>query len=189
MPSGGPPTSTCPRWTRRRASIALGENVTVFHGYQAAGMRGITECTSHEPVLLAADVEKYPSGVAQATNVLRQAGIAGPYGLAIGPDIYTRVSRGHRARWPLTSRPPPPDPGRPPGMGARCRRRHRAQFAGRGLPLRLRAGPVGRLPGPRRRHGPFVPRRKLQLQSPRTRRRRRSPDGELTPVQAGTSPG
>ncbi|MGO9661359.1 MAG: family 1 encapsulin nanocompartment shell protein [Acidimicrobiales bacterium] len=72
--------------------IALGENVTVFHGYQAAGMRGITECTSHEPVLLAADVEKYPSGVARATNVLRQAGIAGPYGLAIGPDIYTRVS-------------------------------------------------------------------------------------------------
>ena len=72
--------------------IALGENVTVFDGYEAAGMRGITECTSHEPVLLAAEVEKYPSGVARATNVLRQAGIAGPYGLAIGPDIYTRVS-------------------------------------------------------------------------------------------------
>jgi uncharacterized linocin/CFP29 family protein len=72
--------------------VALGENMTVFHGYQAAGMRGITECTSHEPVRLAAEVEKYPSGVARATNVLRQAGIAGPYGLAIGPDVYTRVS-------------------------------------------------------------------------------------------------
>lgn len=71
--------------------IALGENVTVFHGYEAAGMQGITECTSHEPIRLGHDMEQYPNGVARATDVLRQAGISGPYGLAIGPDIYTGI--------------------------------------------------------------------------------------------------
>jgi uncharacterized linocin/CFP29 family protein len=71
--------------------IAQAENVTVFHGYPAAGIQGIIESTSHDRVLLAEDVESYPSGVARATDLLRQAGIAGPYGLAIGPELYTRI--------------------------------------------------------------------------------------------------
>jgi uncharacterized linocin/CFP29 family protein len=71
--------------------IALGENVTVFHGHQASGLRGITESTSHEPIPLNGDMERSPDGVARAVNVLREAGIEGPYGLAICPDIYTRV--------------------------------------------------------------------------------------------------
>jgi len=71
--------------------IALGENVTVFHGHRAAGLRGITESTSHEPIVVGADVERSPDGVARAANVLRQAGIDGPYWLAICPDIYTRI--------------------------------------------------------------------------------------------------
>ena len=33
--------------------ISLGENVTVFHGHGAAGIRGITESTSHESIALA----------------------------------------------------------------------------------------------------------------------------------------
>jgi uncharacterized linocin/CFP29 family protein len=71
--------------------IALAENVTVFHGHAAAGIRGITESTSHEPVGLGVEVERYPNGVARATDVLRQAGIDGPYGLALCPGIYTRI--------------------------------------------------------------------------------------------------
>jgi uncharacterized linocin/CFP29 family protein len=71
--------------------IALGENVTVFHGYQAVGMQGITECTSHPPVTVKPDMDQYPNVVAQATDVLRRSGIDGPYGLAIGPEIYTSI--------------------------------------------------------------------------------------------------
>jgi uncharacterized linocin/CFP29 family protein len=71
--------------------IALAENVTVFHGHAVSGIRGITESTSHEPVGLGMDVEHYPNGVARATDVLRQAGIDGPYGLAMCPEIYTRI--------------------------------------------------------------------------------------------------
>lgn len=70
--------------------IALGENVTVFHGHQAAGLRGITERTSHEPITLD-DVGRSPDAVARAVNVLRTAGIDGPYGLALCPDIYTQI--------------------------------------------------------------------------------------------------
>lgn len=71
--------------------IALGENVTVFHGHQAAGVRGITESTSHEPIVLGGDMDQAPDGVARGVNALRQAGIDGPYGLAICPDMYTSI--------------------------------------------------------------------------------------------------
>jgi uncharacterized linocin/CFP29 family protein len=71
--------------------IAIGENTTVFHGYQAAGIRGITEGTSHAPIVPDADISKYPTAVAQAVNALRQTGIEGPYGLAICPDTYTKI--------------------------------------------------------------------------------------------------
>ena len=71
--------------------IALGENVTVFHGHEAAGLRGITDSTSHEPIALAGDIAGAPDGVARGVNLLRQAGVDGPYGLAICPDMYTRI--------------------------------------------------------------------------------------------------
>ena len=71
--------------------LALAENVTVFHGYGAAAMRGITESTSHPPIAIEQDMEQYANVVARATDVLRRAGIGGPYGLAIGPEIYTGI--------------------------------------------------------------------------------------------------
>lgn len=71
--------------------IALGENVTVFHGYAAAGMLGITEETSHPPLAFDEDLDSYAGVVARATDLLRRSGIDGPYGLAIGPQIYTGI--------------------------------------------------------------------------------------------------
>jgi uncharacterized linocin/CFP29 family protein len=70
--------------------IALGENVTVFHGHEAAGFEGITEATSHQPVAFA-EIAEAPDGVARGVNTLRQAGIDGPYALAICPDMYTTI--------------------------------------------------------------------------------------------------
>ena len=71
--------------------LALGENQAVFHGYPAAGITGMTEASSHDPIGLDADVNRYPAAVARAVDVLWQAGIGGPYGLAIAPDIYTEI--------------------------------------------------------------------------------------------------
>jgi uncharacterized linocin/CFP29 family protein len=71
--------------------IAVGENTTVFHGYAAAGMLGITERSSHPPIAIEEDMDQYPKVVARATDLLRRSGIGGPYGLAIDPEIYTRI--------------------------------------------------------------------------------------------------
>ena len=71
--------------------IALAENRAVFHGWAAAGISGMTEASSHDPIALDADVSRYPATVARAVDVLRQAGIGGPYGLAIAPDRYTEI--------------------------------------------------------------------------------------------------
>jgi uncharacterized linocin/CFP29 family protein len=71
--------------------MALAENVAVFHGYADAGILGITESTSHAPLAFDEDMEQYPKVVARAADVLRRSGIGGPYGMAIGPDIYTGI--------------------------------------------------------------------------------------------------
>jgi uncharacterized linocin/CFP29 family protein len=71
--------------------MAVGENAAVFHGVEAAGIRGITESTSHEPMSLGTDTERYPNTVAQAVDRLRQSGIRGPYGLVLSPSMYTEI--------------------------------------------------------------------------------------------------
>ncbi len=71
--------------------IALAENTAVFHGYAAGQIQGITQSTSHSPLTLSPDAEHYPTAVAEAVDVLRGAGIGGPYGLALSPGIYTEI--------------------------------------------------------------------------------------------------
>jgi uncharacterized linocin/CFP29 family protein len=71
--------------------IARAENNVVFHGYPAAGIAGITEATSHPPITLSDDFDAYPGHVAKAVEMLLDAGIDGPYGLALGPRCYTGV--------------------------------------------------------------------------------------------------
>ncbi|WP_410661821.1 family 1 encapsulin nanocompartment shell protein [Amycolatopsis sp. lyj-112] len=76
---------------RAAAQIAMVENRAVFHGWAAAGMSGIAETSPYDSPSLGADAEAYPGVIARAVETLRQAGIAGPYGLAIGPAGYTRI--------------------------------------------------------------------------------------------------
>ena len=71
--------------------LAVAENAAVFHGWKDAGIVGIAEASAHDPVALGDDCERYPRHVAKAVEALLAAGIEGPYGLALGPDPYTRV--------------------------------------------------------------------------------------------------
>jgi uncharacterized linocin/CFP29 family protein len=71
--------------------FALAENGVVFHGWEAAGVRGIAEAAPHDPIALGDRCERYPRHVAMAVERLLSAGIGGPYGLALGPAPYTRV--------------------------------------------------------------------------------------------------
>jgi uncharacterized linocin/CFP29 family protein len=71
--------------------MALAENIAVFNGFAQAGIAGITEASTHDALPLGGEFSAYPQRVAKAVELLLCAGIAGPYGLALGTDGYTGV--------------------------------------------------------------------------------------------------
>jgi uncharacterized linocin/CFP29 family protein len=71
--------------------LATAENRAVFHGWEAAGITGIAEASTHDAIALGDDCERYPRHVASAVEALLRAGVDGPYGLALGPEAYTSV--------------------------------------------------------------------------------------------------
>jgi uncharacterized linocin/CFP29 family protein len=71
--------------------IARAENVAVFHGFEPAGVAGITEASTQDSIQLSEDYDAYPGHVAKAVELLRRVGVAGPYGLALGTEGYTGV--------------------------------------------------------------------------------------------------
>lgn len=71
--------------------IAIAENSAVFNGWAKAGIAGVIETSPFEPEPLGPKAEGYPRSVARAVEALREAGVEGPYGLALGPDEYIKV--------------------------------------------------------------------------------------------------
>ena len=71
--------------------IAIAENSAVFHGLGSTGIQGIAEAAPHEDINLGEDCEVYPRHVAKAVDMLRDAGVDGPYGLALSPEGHTHV--------------------------------------------------------------------------------------------------
>ncbi|MEA2247453.1 MAG: hypothetical protein QOH46_1982 [Solirubrobacteraceae bacterium] len=71
--------------------IALAENVAVFQGWEQAGITGIAAASPHAPVVLGDDMTTCPRHVAAAVEVLLGCGVAGPYGIALGPGLYRKV--------------------------------------------------------------------------------------------------
>jgi len=72
-------------------SLVEAENVCVFHAWPKAGIEGIAKRSPHSAIKRAASYESFPASVARAVELLLRAGIAGPYGLALGREEYTRV--------------------------------------------------------------------------------------------------
>ena len=71
-------------------TIAHDEDDAIFSGADAAGIVGIIGASTHDPV----DVESpldYPKAVIGAADRLRRAGIGGPYGVALAPDVYNEL--------------------------------------------------------------------------------------------------
>jgi uncharacterized linocin/CFP29 family protein len=71
--------------------IAVAENGAVFNGWAQAGITGVIEASPFEPEPLGPKADGYPRSVARAVEALREAGVEGPYGLALGPDEYIKV--------------------------------------------------------------------------------------------------
>lgn len=73
----------------RRAASA--EDTAVFHGFKQGGITGMSDATPHRNLTLPDDFSQYPKVVAQALDVLRAAGVDGPFAIALGPRCYTGV--------------------------------------------------------------------------------------------------
>jgi uncharacterized linocin/CFP29 family protein len=72
-------------------ALAGAEDKAVFHGDAAAGIEGLSTASPHDALAISDDYEEYPRPVAKAVARLREAGVDGPYGIALGPRCYTGV--------------------------------------------------------------------------------------------------
>ena len=71
--------------------LAHAENLTVFEGAKNADIEGMATASPHPPIALESGYVDYPRAVAWAVERLRETGINGPYGIALGPAEYTGV--------------------------------------------------------------------------------------------------
>jgi uncharacterized linocin/CFP29 family protein len=81
--------------------IALAEDTAVFNGFGEGAIEGITEATPHAAIAMPADFDRFPTAVAKAVGVLREAGIGGPYAIALGPGPYTELTETAYGGYPV----------------------------------------------------------------------------------------
>src|SRR5689334_13869349 len=74
--------------TEAARAISIAENQAVFNGFAAGRISGILEVTLASSLTLTDDYVRYPEVVAEALSKLRNLGIDGPYGIALGPRCY-----------------------------------------------------------------------------------------------------
>jgi uncharacterized linocin/CFP29 family protein len=77
------------------AAIRIGhaEDRAVFHGYAQGRIKGLCGSTPHPALTIPEKYDGYPGIVAEATRLLRTAGVDGPYGIALGPRCYTGLTQ------------------------------------------------------------------------------------------------
>ena len=87
--------------TAAAKQIALAEDHAVFHGYAAGKIAGICEVAPGGPIAITHNYEDYPVAVAQAITRLRNAGVDGPYAIALGPQCYTGLTDSTKNGYPV----------------------------------------------------------------------------------------
>lgn len=75
---------------RRFAHI---EDETLFQGCPEADIPGIVRDADNEGVALPKDPVHLPDAITEALEKLRQAGVGGPYAVALGPHAYSDLTR------------------------------------------------------------------------------------------------
>src|SRR6266852_1647133 len=73
--------------------IASVGDTAIFHGYTAGGIKGIDQASDHPILPIPDDFQEYPHSIAEATRLLRLAGVDGPYAIAMGPRYYTGLTQ------------------------------------------------------------------------------------------------
>ena len=80
---------------------AMAEDRAVFRGFAAGAIRGIAEESAAAKLPLTDDYQAYPAVVAEAVNKLQNAGVQGPYGIALGPRCYTGLTKTTQGGYPV----------------------------------------------------------------------------------------
>lgn len=70
---------------------AEAEDSLVFLGNDRINVAGVCGATTHDTVYLDPTYAGFPDQLASALNTLQDAGIEGPYAMALGPDVWTGV--------------------------------------------------------------------------------------------------
>ena len=82
---------------------ARAEDSAIFHGFRAGDVTGIVEASPHAPIDVSSKIE-WPLAVSAAKEVLRLAGVNGPYALALGPRAYAELTAESEDGYPLRKR-------------------------------------------------------------------------------------
>jgi uncharacterized linocin/CFP29 family protein len=82
-------------------AAAIAEDRAIFQGYSAARIEGVFGACAKQRLSIPASFEAYPEVVAEATHRLRSEGVAGPYGIALGPRCYTGLTRSTLRGYPI----------------------------------------------------------------------------------------
>jgi uncharacterized linocin/CFP29 family protein len=85
-------------------AIAAAEDRMIFRGYATASIRGILEAAPHAPLSIPSSPERYADVILEAREVLREAGINGPYALALGTKDYKELSLAAEQGYPIRKR-------------------------------------------------------------------------------------
>ncbi|UQA61113.1 family 1 encapsulin nanocompartment shell protein [Polyangium aurulentum] len=83
--------------------IARAEDGAIFNGYGEGNIAGIIPSSPHPPVRVPA-VQAWPLAVVTAKEILRAAGISGPYALALGRREYDELAAGTEDGYPILKR-------------------------------------------------------------------------------------
>jgi uncharacterized linocin/CFP29 family protein len=83
--------------------VARAEDSAIFHGFGAGRITGIVEASPHTPIPVNSTLD-WPRAVARAKEVLRAAGVNGPYALALGMKSYGELSADAEDGYPLRRR-------------------------------------------------------------------------------------
>jgi len=73
--------------------FAAAEDSALFDGHEEAEIPGLISGAANPGVALPADPIELPGAVGEALEQLRQAGVGGPYGMALGPAAFASLSR------------------------------------------------------------------------------------------------
>lgn len=82
--------------------VARAEDHAIFHGFKPAGIMGIIEASPHKPITVTN--REWPRAISTAKEVLRRAGVGGPYALALSVSAYDAASSEEEGALPLRLR-------------------------------------------------------------------------------------